>query len=615
MEESVSMQQGGSEKDFDHLVGRPLEIVAVSNDKSDEKPIQLNEIGLQELRASLKAAEAKHGQLPLVVQSAAGAFREGKSFILDCFLRYLYHLENSTDDDLILENEVESDFLQNCNLLGPLPDGSEMFESRSSTDRVTSGIWFYSRPFVITNLNGQKVAVLLMDTQGLFDVGAASKLDAPIFALSVLLSSKQIINKRGQFNASDWQLLNMFTEFANEIVRRLHRGKDPKVLGEKAFQELEFLARDFQNFEMDIEDVGTTDCNGLKVTMDSFLAHCTESSNEYLDGMTKQMATHHKPISDRIQNLYTTISCTCLCHPGDKMISRRWNGDGNLLTPTFRALVARYCRNNFANPIIKQDILGNQMSFDSFITWVREFTKCMMDTMESGQLPNVDDMVKVVTQHQLKILQEEAIDLMKKRYRTASKNGREHIVETEFQNVMLDERMTRLAEFTKAAQFGPEEEIEGAIKELENKLLELEKTFKDSNQLAMANILVFFAPYATFAVALYLLDWISDWVCDSYLSACQTASSFMAFYYTIVFFSIVGYSGMKYKVYGPHGIWAATAPLATEISNNFQNVINKFKAYTGQNDDASSPSGTSPFPSPASPSSDMESKAEAKKAN
>ncbi len=211
---------------------RPLQVVSVSSN-DNEAPITLNEEALAELKANLDEVKAVHGDLPLVVHSVAGTFREGKSFVLDCFLRYLYHVESLNEDDRVLEHAVDAEFLTDVNLHGALPDGSAIFETRSSTDRVTAGIWLYSRPFIIRTAQHDKVAVLLMDTQGLFDTAASSSLDAPIFALSVLLSSKQIINKRGQFATYDWQLLNLFTEFSYEIVRRLHQGKDPELLGGK----------------------------------------------------------------------------------------------------------------------------------------------------------------------------------------------------------------------------------------------------------------------------------------------------------------------------------------------------------------------------------------------
>jgi len=558
--------------------GRPLQVVQVSSAEGDE-PIRLNEDALKELEDNLALVRQKHGDIPLTIHSAAGTFREGKSFILDCFLRYLYHLEISSVDDLVLENVVDSSFLENCNLTAPLPDGSEIFETRSSTDRVTAGIWLYSKPFVISTgnfigsggaISGQKVAVLLMDTQGLFDTAAMSSLDAPIFALSVLLSSKQIINKRGQFNTNDWQLLNLFTEFANEIVRKLHRGKDPELLGEKPFQQLEFLSRDFQNFDLEFDDIGTVNEHGHKVSLEHFLAHCEEASNEYLDRMTAQMRKHHQAVSDRIQSLYQNITCTCLSHPGEKMTSKRWQGDSVALSDTFRALVARYCRSSFVAPAIKYDVLGNQMEFGAFIQWIREFTTCMIAAVETGQLPNVDEVVKVVTQHQLHKLQEDAVEFMKSEFSKAGKDGKKHIPDSQLEVLVETVRSKCIKDFSAAAQFGPEEEIAASLDTLTKKLSDVEQAFRDRNKLAMTKILVFFAPLITLAIVLYVVDWISDWVCDAYLEECVTASSVMAFIYTAISISFIGYCAMLYKEYKPQGLWAAVGPLAGEVGAHFE---------------------------------------------
>ena len=136
------------------------------------------------------------------------------------------------------------------------------------------------------------------------------------------------------------------------------------------------------------------------------------------------------------------------------------------------------------------------------------------------------------------------------------------------------------------AKFGPKEEIDAAIKTLEAKLEEVAVTFRDRNKLAMSHILIAFATPMTFAIAFYFVDWVSDWVCDSWLSFCVTASTVMAMYYTIVFVALLGYIAMKWKDYGPHGIYAALAPLAAKVSANFEATVTKvqttFQRITGK---------------------------------
>lgn len=55
------------------------------------------------------------------------------------------------------------------------------------------GIWMWSEPFIRTSTTtGEKLAVLLMDTQGMFDNETTMTLTAQIFGLSTLVSSYQV---------------------------------------------------------------------------------------------------------------------------------------------------------------------------------------------------------------------------------------------------------------------------------------------------------------------------------------------------------------------------------------------------------------------------------------
>jgi atlastin len=84
----------------------------------------------------------------VVVVSVAGAFRKGKSFLLDFFLRYLNH------DGA-------------ANWLGAPDEKLTGFPWRGGSERFTTGILMWSEPFIVRiPQTGEEVAVLLMDTQG-----------------------------------------------------------------------------------------------------------------------------------------------------------------------------------------------------------------------------------------------------------------------------------------------------------------------------------------------------------------------------------------------------------------------------------------------------------------
>ena len=82
----------------------------------------------------------------VVVVSVAGAFRKGKSFLLDFFLRYL---QKGGKEGWIGDKDEE--------LTG--------FSWRGGAERETTGVLLWSEPFVMTIPSGEEVVVLLMDTQ------------------------------------------------------------------------------------------------------------------------------------------------------------------------------------------------------------------------------------------------------------------------------------------------------------------------------------------------------------------------------------------------------------------------------------------------------------------
>ena len=59
-------------------------------------------------------------------------------------------------------------------------------------------MWIWSEPFIRESAgsNGEKIALLLMDTQGIFDNETPMKVTAQIFGLSTLVSSYQVPNLR-----------------------------------------------------------------------------------------------------------------------------------------------------------------------------------------------------------------------------------------------------------------------------------------------------------------------------------------------------------------------------------------------------------------------------------
>lgn len=132
--------------------------------------------------------------IPVVVVSINGRRRAGKSFLSTQFVKYLKfgHLPNNE----WLDTELDSSF-----------------EWRQSRESVTYGIQIWQDPFIV-EANGKKLAVVLMDTQGLHDKSAGIEENTMIFALSSLLSSVFIYNEKNDAAEDSLQYLHNFLECA-----------------------------------------------------------------------------------------------------------------------------------------------------------------------------------------------------------------------------------------------------------------------------------------------------------------------------------------------------------------------------------------------------------------
>lgn len=153
---------------------------------------------------------------PVVVVSTAGAYRQGKSFLMNFFIRYM--CRQGADD-----------------WLGHPDAPLEGFDWKHGSQRRTSGIVLWDKVFLATTSDGEEVAVLFMDTQGLFDCQSTMAECATIFALSVLTSSVQIYNILHNIQEDHLQHLEFFTQYG-QLAQKESKGRP--------FQKLVFLVRD-----------------------------------------------------------------------------------------------------------------------------------------------------------------------------------------------------------------------------------------------------------------------------------------------------------------------------------------------------------------------------------
>ncbi|XP_072171888.1 atlastin-2-like [Diadema setosum] len=264
--------------------GEPVQIITTTDDHSFE----LNQEALEALLLDESVRDKK-----VCVVSVAGAFRKGKSFLLDFLLRYL-RKQGATD------------------WLGQDDQPLTGFSWRGGSERETTGIWAWSKVFLCPGPNGEEVAVVLMDTQGAFDSESTVRDCATVFALSTMTSSVQTYNLSQNIQEDDLQHLQLFTEYGR-LAMESGNGATP-------FQSLMFLVRDWSY----PYEYGFGEDGGSKL----------------LDKKLHQSGNRHKELQDvrrHISSCFKRLGCFLMPHPG-LAVATNPKFDGRLadISPEFK---------------------------------------------------------------------------------------------------------------------------------------------------------------------------------------------------------------------------------------------------------------------------------------
>ncbi|XP_034624753.1 LOW QUALITY PROTEIN: RING finger protein 112-like [Trachemys scripta elegans] len=176
-------------------MGRPVQLVRL-----DE------EGGLTLDKEALSHCLERGGGRPRCLVSIIGEQRLGKSFLLNYLLRRL-----------------RSPDVRDGSWMGREDELLEGFEWRADMQPVTHGVWAWSQPFWVPT-EGGKVAVLLVDTEGSMDLKSNKETSIKLSAMSMLLSSYQILNVGRRLKDPDLEYLEMFVQVAEVVGGGLRTG-------------------------------------------------------------------------------------------------------------------------------------------------------------------------------------------------------------------------------------------------------------------------------------------------------------------------------------------------------------------------------------------------------
>ncbi|XP_059516056.1 atlastin-2 isoform X1 [Myotis daubentonii] len=321
----------------------PVQIVLAHE---DDHNFELDEAALEQILLQEHIRD-----LNIVVVSVAGAFRKGKSFLLDFMLRYMY-------------NKGHQSWIGGNN--EPLTG----FTWRGGCERETTGIQVWNEVFVIDRPDGTKVAVLLMDTQGAFDSQSTIKDCATVFALSTMTSSVQVYNLSQNIQEDDLQHLQLFTEYGRLAMEEIYQ---------KPFQTLMFLIRDWSYpYEH---------------------SYGLEGGKQFLEKRLQVKQNQHEELQNvrkHIHNCFSNLGCFLLPHPGLKVATNP-SFDGRLkdIDEDFKRELRNLVPLLLApENLVEKEISGSKVTCRDLV----EYFKAYIKIYQGEELPHPKSMLQATAE-------------------------------------------------------------------------------------------------------------------------------------------------------------------------------------------------------------------------
>ncbi|CAL4079710.1 unnamed protein product [Meganyctiphanes norvegica] len=321
--------------------GHPVAVL-VQNEETDV--FELQEAELEKVLLDPRIAD-KH----VCVLAVAGAFRKGKSFLLDFLLRFM-NAQQSTD------------FLNDTDK--PLTG----FKWRQGSKRETTGVLIWSEPFLVKRKSGEEIAVVLMDTQGTFDTQSSMKDSTVVFALTTMVSSVLIYNLMNNIQEDDLMNLQLFTSYGMMAQEDTPDTAHP-------FQRLHFLVRDW-GFPYEVP----YGHQGGQHLLDEILQ------------VTEKQHPAHQEVRRDLRKCFRDINCYLMPHPGFKVIQKA-NFDGRLkdieqeFVEHLKILVPRLLA---PENLVKKEIGGQPIKSRDLL----KFFTIFMEVFKDNDLPEPTTLVE-----------------------------------------------------------------------------------------------------------------------------------------------------------------------------------------------------------------------------
>lgn len=262
------------------------------------------------------------------------------------------------------------------------------FSWRAGRKRDTTGIIMWSDIFLHTKkTTGDEIAIVVMDTQGLFDNETQAAENSKNFAITTLISSIQILNLSKLIQEDQLQYLQFATEFAKYVAQN---SQETSVT---PFQNLIFLIRDWEDDELELG---------------------AEGGAEYLKEVleVKGQKPELKSVRESISASFETVKCLLMSYPGiDVAGTKNYNGQWSLMHEKFKD-VLKIIIEELLDPenLILKKINGEYLTgFE-----LKEYIKSLSPLFQSETLPPAKSIYELLIDRQMSVLIDNCLDFYKK---------------------------------------------------------------------------------------------------------------------------------------------------------------------------------------------------------
>jgi len=345
-------------------------------------------------------------------------------------------------------------FEMNDDWMGNGEEPLKGFTWKSGPKRDTTGIVMWSDVFLHTiDQTGEKIAIFVMDTQGLFDNQSTPTDNSRIFALGTLISSIQVLNLMNRTQEDQLQYLQFATEFAK------FASKNKKDLSVKAFQNLTFLIRDWNN-EDDFK-------------------YGTEGGAKYIKDILTPKSDQNQELQsvrETIFDSFEKIECCLLPYPGKVVACRKsYDGRWSEMDEDFKVQL----KGIIEYILLPTNLIPKRInSKDVRVSEMKKFIKNFLNLFKSNEIPMIESIYEYTVENHMVDLIDKCVD----DYKLTVYRNADIITEENLQTVHEKCKEKALELYRKDTKLGTTEHEEKYKNMLDNEIEKNFAFFNDRNE-------------------------------------------------------------------------------------------------------------------------------------